>query len=76
MNRIKSKVALLLASVAAMFAVPAQAAVPAGVETVFTTAATDFGTVVGYGWVLFLVIVGGLMLFGIVRKVIARSAGR
>lgn len=76
MNRIKTKVAALLASVSALFAAPAMAAVPAGVETVFTTAATDFGTVVGYGWVLFLVIVGGLMLFGIVRKVISRSAGR
>ncbi len=55
---------------------PAQATVPAGVETVFTTAATDFGTIVGYGWTLFLVIVGGLILFGIVKKVISRSAGR
>lgn len=54
----------------------AQAAVPLGVETVFTTAATDFGTIVGYGWTLFLVIVGGLILFGIVKKVISRSAGR
>ena len=56
--------------------IPAQAAVPAGVETVFTTAATDFGTVVGYGWVLFLAIVGGLLLFGIVKKVLSRSVGR
>jgi len=54
----------------------ASATVPAGVETVFTAAATDFGTIVGYGWTLFLVIVGGLILFGIVKKVIARSAGR
>lgn len=54
----------------------AQAAVPTGVETVFTTAATDFGTIVGYGWTLFLVIVGGLVLFGIVKKVISRAAGR
>ena len=55
---------------------PAQAAVPAGVETVFTTAATDFGTIVGYGWTLFLVIVGGLILFGLVRKVVSKAAGR
>lgn len=54
----------------------AQAAVPTGVEAVFTTAATDFGTIVGYGWTLFLVIVGGLILFGIVKKVISRAAGR
>lgn len=55
---------------------PAQAAVPAGVETVFATAATDFGTILGYGWTLFLVIVGGLILFGLVRKVVSRAAGR
>lgn len=54
----------------------AQAAVPTGVEAVFTTAATDFGTIVGYGWTLFLVIVGGLILFGIVKKVISRATGR
>ncbi len=64
------------ASAVGLVAVPAMAAVPAGVETVFTTAATDFGTIVGYGWTLFLVIVGGLVLFGIVKKVISRSAGR
>jgi len=55
---------------------PVQAAVPVGVETVFTTAATDFTTVSGYGWTLFLLIVGGLLLFGIVKKVISRAAGR
>jgi len=52
---------------------PAQAAVPTGVEAVFTTLATDFGTVVGYGWVLFLVVIGGLALFGIVKKVFNKA---
>jgi len=66
----------LVASALAVVSGAVQAAVPAGVETVFTSAATDFGTVIGYGWTLFLVIVGGLILFGIVRKVISRSAGR
>lgn len=46
----------------------------AGVQGVFTTLATDFATVAGYGWVLFLVIVGGLALFGIVRRVVSRVA--
>jgi hypothetical protein len=69
----KKLYALLVAAL--MFVVPfAQAAVPAGVETVFTSTATDFGTIVGYGWTLFLVIVGGLILFGIVRKVISKVA--
>jgi len=68
----------LVAGAAALlgFGAAANAAVPTGVETVFTTAATDFGTIVGYGWTLFLVIVGGLVLFGIVKKVISRAAGR
>lgn len=52
---------------------PALAAVPAGVETVFTTTATDFGTIVGYGWTLFLTIVGGLILFKVAKKVFGRS---
>lgn len=53
-----------------------RATVPAGVETMFTDTATDFGTVVGYGWTLFLIIVGGLLLFGIVRRVLTRTVGR
>jgi len=68
--------ALLCMTAMVGLSAPAQAAVPTGVETVFTTAATDFGTVVGYGWTLFLVIVGGLLLFGIVRRVISKAAGR
>lgn len=51
----------------------AHAAVPAGVQSIFTDLATDFGTVVAYGWVLFLVVVGGLALFGIVKKVFSRA---
>jgi len=54
-------------------AVNANAAVPTGVEAIFTTLATDFGTIVGYGWTLFLVIVGGLALFGIVKKVFNKA---
>ena len=66
----------LCALVAGLASTPALAAVPTGVETVFTTAAADFSTIVGYGWTLFLAIVGGLILFGLVKRVIARSAGR
>ena len=77
MKTIKALLLSLVVAVSSLFLAPvAQAAVPVGVETVFTTAATDFGTIVGYGWTLFLVIVGGLILFGIVKKVISRSAGR
>lgn len=69
-------VTLVALPVALLSSGSAQATVPAGVQTVFTDTATDFGTVVGYGWTLFLVIVGGLVMFGIVRRVISRTAGR
>jgi hypothetical protein len=71
MTQLKAVLVAIFAALG-LAAMPASAAVPAGVETVFTTAATDFGTIVGYGWVLFLAIVGGLILFGIVKKVLSR----
>lgn len=66
----------LVAALLGMFSAFAGATVPAAVETVFTDTATDFGTVLGYGWTLFLIIVGGLLLFGIVRRVLSRTVGR
>jgi len=53
----------------------AQAAVPSGVEAIFTGTATDFGTLLGYGYTLMAVIVGGLILLGLVKKVAKKSAG-
>lgn len=70
--KIKSLV-IAASALALAAAVPAHAAVPTGVEAVFTTTATDFGTIVGYGWVLFLTIMGGMILFKIVKKVLFRS---
>lgn len=75
---LKKLQAMLLSAVLAVGAAlgivsTAQAAVPLGVETVFTTTATDFGTVVGYGWTLFLTIIGGLILFKVVKKVFFKS---
>jgi len=64
---------LLLGVVALLASSAAVAAVPAGVETVFTTTATDFGTIVGYGWTLFLTIIGGLILFKVAKKVFGKS---
>lgn len=71
--KLKQKIAALSLAALSVFAVPAQAAVPTGVETVFTTAATDFGTIVGYGWTLFLVIIGGMVMFKLVKKVFFKS---
>lgn len=61
------------AALALVLASAANATVPTGVEAVFTGTATDFGTIVGYGWTLFLVIVGGMILFKIVKKVVSKS---
>jgi len=49
------------------------AAVPAGVETIFTTAATDFGTLLGYGYAAAAVIVTGMIVLGLSLKVAKRS---
>jgi hypothetical protein len=67
MRKLLAVVALSLVSFGA------SATVPAGVETVFTTTATDFGTIVGYGWTLFLTIIGGLILFKVAKKVFGKS---
>lgn len=74
MSKLNAYVGALVLAALSLFGSAAHAAVPAGVETVFTSTATDFGTIVGYGWTLFLVIVGGLILFGIVRRVISKVA--
>lgn len=63
----------LSAGSALVLAPSAEAAVPVGVETVFTTAATDFATVVGYGWTLFLGVIGSMILFKLVKKVFFRA---
>lgn len=71
----RNKIAALLVATASLLGLSnaAQAAVPTGVETVFTGLATDFGTIVGYGWTLFLVVVGGIALFGIAKKVFHKA---
>lgn len=67
------KLCALIGAVALLGASAVQAAVPTGVQTIFTDLATDFGVVVGYGWILFLVVVGGLALFGIVKKIFHKA---
>jgi len=65
--------AAALASLLGLQAPQAEAAVPAGVETLFTTTATDFGTVLGYGYTLFLAVVGGLIIIKLVKKVFFKA---
>jgi len=74
MQSIKKMLSCMLLAAASLLGITsAHAAVPTGVQTIFTDLATDFGTVVAYGWTLFLVVVGGLALFGIVRKVFRKA---
>lgn len=51
----------------------ASAAVPEGVQAIFTGAATDFGTLAGYGAVAMAAITGGLLVLKLVKKVINRT---
>jgi hypothetical protein len=71
-NFLVSVLLVCMAAVTGLVSV-AQAAVPAGVETVFTTTATDFGTILGYGWTLVLVVIGGLALIKLGKKVFYKS---
>lgn len=51
----------------------AYAAVPEAAEDIFTTAATDFGTIIGYGFVAMAAVVGGMIVFDLVRKIAKKS---
>lgn len=63
-----------LAAIPALFgAVAAHAAVPVAAEGIFTTAATDFGTVLGWGYTLMIAVVGGLIVLGLVKKVASKA---
>jgi len=66
-----------LALVAAPLALtaPAFAAVPTEAQAIFTTAATDFGTLLGYGYVAMGVIVVGMIILGLTKRVAKKSTG-
>jgi len=53
--------------------VSAQAAVPVGAEAIFTGVATDFATVIAYGFTAMAAIVGGMIVFNLVRSVAKKS---
>lgn len=63
----------LVAVPVALAAAGANAAVPTGVEAIFTGVATDFGTLLGYGYTAMAVIVGGLIVLALVKKVATKS---
>lgn len=53
--------------------VSVHAAVPSGAEAIFTGVATDFATVIGYGFTAMAAIVGGMIVFNLVRSVAKKS---
>jgi hypothetical protein len=69
MNKLQS-LALVAGSLAASVA---SAAVPAGAEAIFTTAATDFGVLLGYGFTAMTVVIGGWIVFRQVKKMATKS---
>jgi len=48
----------------------------ASVSPMFTQVGADVSTLIGYGWILFGIIVGGLIAFTIVKKVLHKSVGK
>lgn len=55
--------------IAAAVTAPALAEVPAGAQAIFTGAATDFAEIAGYGFTAMAAIVGGLIVFKLVKRV-------
>lgn len=62
--------AVLLAPVSAM---ASTATLPAGVDTLFADTENLAQQAIDKGWPLMLTIVGGLVIFGIVKKVIRKA---
>jgi len=69
MNAMKLGAALALAAPA----VGVFAAVPTEAQAIFTTAATDFGTLLGYGYIAMGVVVVGMIVLGLTKKVAKKS---
>lgn len=65
---LKNKAALVVAPLA-ILAAQVRAAVPAEAEAVFTGAVADFKVVAGYGFTAMAAILGGLIVFKLVKKV-------
>lgn len=62
-------VAALVSLVVLTVPLTARADLPAGVATAFTELSTDFTSAAALGWTAFGVIIGGVLLFKVVKKV-------
>jgi hypothetical protein len=68
-----NKLSLVLLPLAVGASSMVHAAVPLGAEDIFTDAATDFATIIGYGFTAMAAIVGGMIVFNLVKKVAKKS---
>ncbi|MBB3193147.1 hypothetical protein [Roseateles terrae] len=67
----KSKFALVsVVAAAAVIAAPVMAAVPDGAAEVFTTAAADAKTVLGYAFTCMAAVVGGFVVMKLVKRAV------
>ena len=77
MNR-KSAIRNLLPSAVAtgalLAAVSAHAALPAGATAFFTSVSTDFGDLLTAAYPVLIVITGGMIIMGLVKKVAKKAA--
>lgn len=72
MMKLSNKLAAVVAG-SMVLAQSAMAALPAEVDTMFTSVGTDAGLALGKGWVLFAVVTGGFVLFKIVKKAVSKA---
>lgn len=68
-NKLAAVAALSLGAIGA-----AHAGLPTSAEAVFTDVATDFGTILGYGYVLMGVVTVGMIVLGLVKSVAKKSS--
>jgi hypothetical protein len=66
-------IGVVCAVVASVVSVPAFAALPAGATAAFTDLGTDAGTMIDSGWTLVVLVVGGLLLIKLFRKILSKS---
>jgi hypothetical protein len=71
-----NKVTMLLLALVSLISAPVFAAIPIEATTAFTELGADATTMIGLGWVLAVIVVGGLVVLGLFKKIASRAAGR
>lgn len=71
--RNKVVVALTALTAAMVVSVPVHAALPAEATAAFTTLGTDATSLLAAGWPIIVIVVGGLVVMKLFRKVISKA---